>query len=1358
MALSNFRLTRLQSVFAKVAAFAVLAIGLFMGAAKTEAKLDPYYVLRGQNLAEFRPRILFVVDTSGSMTWRPSLPNTLCTWTSCEQENPALAGRIHGARRAINTVVDASKDQADYSLMTFGHATPPQNNGQVPTQCRDFNWDPWWGWQATNNYDRFVWVTGSGSRNPWGANGMWMLCGDNRPYPYLRHDNLGGFFMPDDQGGDPPPAPLYSSVSNLGSYQSGSNRDRRVQFFPEFVGKRANMDCTDAEQEAIVDNSYGDYGNDSNFVTRRSNVCGRDFYYWPYVDGFAGYSARVTGTSEPYEYYYCNDWDNCWWLLTYDQVAGTQRRSSVDASLMAPFFSQAAIDDGGIPAGQKGPSTRQRANDLVLGLSSDADEGGIDATGGTPWRSVIGDTDLYANVVGDNITRTGAVPNSNAPYSHENVASYLTFTLTTGATDLCVPTIAVVISDGQPSPWNSEGGAGLYQNLSKLRNRLGVKTYVVGFGEGFAGDATSWARLQGMACAAAGSDNYSNPCSDGNNPFDWDTCQDSNNPGNGCAFVADDPQALTDALLVIVDGSIESTIPSGPGNSVNEFNPSPDPNIYFDVVQSSVEGFTESPSFRGHVVRSSTDLTPIETDEQETWAEVANGTCDGFSRNWDAGECLAETPWQSRRIYSSTNADQTYRISNPDGSASGQFFSELDSLGLLVNPKAEHADIITRFLLGCNDPNLAGCDPNHDWKLAGLGQATPVVLRRIPEPDPNFSPAVGIRDPHCGGRRLAVGDEVSPELESFATNAWVTNSNGGLGEHYDYEEAVVVGDDMGLLHAFHLDTGNEMMAFLPRPLLAHAAELAANGLSNFGQPAELENRRFGVSSTINHGWAFDRDTNEWRHLVVFGFGKGGRELAVLDMSHLGDLSNQVDVMWTTESSIYKAWYDTFLGDTWSRPALSYTVPGEDLSSNPYSWLVFGSGYNETGAGYWRGRTLMRVDAMTGDFGEYALVPPPAANQMYGEVDDFAMTQDSAISTYCRSRFWGEMQEMYTGDQAGRLYRWDVGVELDQVNTQPTSFQHENDSLTEWGTLARPLATFRACTSTNEFSCSIDAQKGDPFLYAPAVVAKDRIDEINNPPQNWDIGREDQFLVAMVSGHYNDDSTDGGDPDNDFHSSIYLMADDHRQDADDHQGLNVGGGAITPPGSSSSFMRLALSDITRTRFIEYPDGSTENEVRPFSKRARPIRAPRIEVTGLVDNGSIVEGVEVYYVTFTIYEPGEPSCDPRWYDDDANEWIYDQGSTYELNFRLDTQDGDPFDFINGAGGTIDADGLFGAGSGLVMAAPEQNNDCGNGRCGAVVGTKSTSPCDPNQPPVTTVQAQTIPIGYSELEGFSPVEVNP
>ena len=55
---------------------------------------------------------------------------------------------------------------------------------------------------------------------------------------------------------------------------------------------------------------------------------------------------------------------------------------------------------------------------------------------------------------------------------------------------------------------------------------------------------------------------------------------------------------------------------------------------------------------------------------------------------------------------------------------------------------------------------------------------------------------------------------------------------------------------------------------------------------------------------------------------------------------------------------------------------------------------------------------------------------------------------------------------------------------------------------------------------------------------------------------------------------------------------------------------------------------------------------------------------------------MEGVEVYYVEYTIYEPGDQSCDDAWYDPDTEEWIFDAGSTYTIRLRLTVRDGEGF----------------------------------------------------------------------------------
>jgi hypothetical protein len=1371
----TFFFRRIALVAAKAAAIALLLYGALGAPGSSQAKLDPYYILRGQSFGQFKPRVLFALDTSGSMTWRPTAPDQYAVRPAVEGENPATASRIHGARRAIHKVIEETQDQASFSLMTFGHVRPPQNSGQVPTPC----------YYGGNTY-RFWWVTytqmGGGWQPLWndfGTQGYWELCGDNRGFAYLRHDDLGGFNMPDDQGGDPPPAPLVKSVANLSAFTSGANWSRKVQFFPQFLGVRRNLDCNDPSDKSILDRSFGDYGNSS--PTRDNNICGRDFYYWPYVDGFPGYSHYRHYSPWSSNKVECNVNEYCYWYNSQYHWAGTNRRTyQYHATLFAPFYSKAVLDSMAIPQSAKGPKNKADAVDLALGMTSDTDEGGIDAHYGTPWASAVGDSDWYVTVNGQDIdAKPGAIPQTNAPFGHTTISSYLSFMTTVSDEDLCVPSAAVLISDGQPSP--GEGGSTLHNRLSKIRKRLGIKAYVVGFSDGFLNDPWQFAQLQNMACAAAGSNDIWNPCN-GTNDFDWDTCADPNDPAGGCAWEASDPDQLAEALIEIVNGVIETPVPAGPTATANEFVPDQnDPNLQ-DAVQTTISGYTETPAWKGHVTREACDTVdenndleefcalandplPADPDDEENFSDGGQTGC-GFSRVWDAGECLQNKIWNDRRIYASDASDGVYRISEDDGSASAKFVAELDAMNLLTPGKEQQeADEIAAFLLGQNAPD--------GWKLSGLATSTPIVVRRIPERT-EFAPSVGIRDPHCAGRLLGANQEVPVELQSFADEAWESvPASGKFSKHREYAEAVLVGTDMGLLHAFHFDSGNELFAFLPQNLLPHVAELAANGPAAYGQPPELENHRFGISSTINQGWVYDEDGGTWRHLAVIGFGKGGTEYVAVDLAHMARLENgdPIEVLWSTwtvDDAGWKKAYEEGLGQTWSRPALSYAVPDgptPSISQNPRAYLVFASGYPENAAKSYQGHTLFMVDAVTGEtFGELAYFPGPNdPNKIYDTVDDYALVPDPAVATYCESGYWGEMQETYLADPYGQLFRWDLGFDA------PGDFppHHEADSVSPWsgnGNVAQALFQFRACQGTGKTCSVLAGNRGDVFTYSPAVVSKDRIDELNEAGTPVLDDRKDELLVALVSGSANDDAIDGGDDKNDFHSSLYLMVDDHQNPTPLGEGLTVPGiGGITPAGSHAKFMRLPLSEIERTREWQYPDGTWDKETRTFSKLARPISAPRIDVTGAVDKNDPTKFLaEVYYVTYVVYEPGVQTCDPRWYDEDAEEWGFDYGSTYEIKFRIDTAPGEDFDFINGSGvfnGQDAGDGFGTTGSGLNgVPLVEQNRDgeCADGNCGPQSPDPKNRPCDPNEYNGSTVPSQTITMGWSELDGFSPLEI--
>src|SRR5690606_18447985 len=241
------------------------------------------------------------------------------------------------------------------------------------------------------------------------------------------------------------------------------------------------------------------------------------------------------------------------------------------------------------------------------------------------------------------------------------------------------------------------------------------------------------------------------------------------------------------------------------------------------------------------------------------------------SRSWDAGECLALTDWAERRLYTHDDSNVLIPVSESDGTASGALVAELMAQGIVSGADAEaQADEIVAFLLGRDAPG--------DWKLPGLANSAPIIVRRVPPFEPERIPSVAIRAPHGGGRMLGASDGVPPSLEEHAEAAWDEDARLATpSPHYEAQEAVVVGDDFGVLHAFQLDSGNELWGFIPRFALASLAQKAAVGPATYGQSGELENHRYGLAATVNRGWVFDDtdpdpELHRWRQLAIVGMG------------------------------------------------------------------------------------------------------------------------------------------------------------------------------------------------------------------------------------------------------------------------------------------------------------------------------------------------------------------------------------------------------------------------------------------------------------------------------------------------------
>jgi hypothetical protein len=1373
-----------KQLFLRLLGLALLLFGVIGHAGRADARLDPFYIVHGKSYGKLSPRILFIVDSSATMRYEQPWPDVGCDWGECEWWNDGQS-RVHAARAVINMVSEAASEEAEFALMTFGQAPLANSAATVPDACTSLD--------GTQKY-RFIWVSTSNAPsylakiqgkwqlvtqttnivNPFGNQGTWLLCGDNRLFPYLRHDNLGSFAMADDSNEALPEDPLYKAKGTSAGFTNAINQSRKVQWFPRYIGRRGNLNCADENEQAIVTGSFGDYGTTD--ADRSANVCNQDFYYWPYVDGFPGYSWHTLTSPGTYKEKECDDAGVCSWQQDTAHRGGVSRRhQSVGAGLFAPFYSENVINDPAIKPQDKGPLSEEDQWLMFDGMTSKVWEGGVDVSGNKPFIEVIGDLEQYLTFGGGLPQPTGNIVQSNAQLSHPNVASYLAFISTVSDADVCRPMAAIFLTDAMPEDYKVSDNKQLYSNMRKFRALLGVRTYVVGFSNEWWNNGLAWDGLNLLACAANGAKNTSIPCGGGTD-FEWDTCQDPEDNHNACAYRVSNADDLAAVLTDIIGQIIEAEVPGGAPTVANDFqlsNPN-DPESSQAAVQTSLSAWTDVPGYKGHVVRGAcTDEdpnnpgqladycqnaidVPIDTEETESF-----GPCP-LGRVWDAGECLAQTDYRDRRIYTHDANNNVFRISDSTGKATGQFtalVTQLDSQGLINPPlstkasdKKAEIQAMAEWLLGRNMTD--------EWKLSGMPNSAPILVRRVPKANSQFLPTVGIRDPHCAGRRNKLGDNIPESLEEFSAAAWEVTSGNGFDDHYDYAEAVVVGDDSGVLHAFHYDSGNELFGFVPRALLNNARVLSVAGAENFGQPEDISEHVYGVASTINAGWAFDENAGEWRHLAVFGLGPGGSEILTLDISHMGRVQDDdpVDVLWTASTTGIADDYADTLGETWSRPALTYAVKNDSMSLEPKAYLVFGSGYRDGVGGEERGRTVWMVDAITGQtVTQKAFMAVPDPDSFYDVEDDMTAVSDIAIGSHCLSRYWGEMQEAYWADPAGRLYRWDLAAEVSDLS----SFPHASDSGAKWPVngngfaVAQEAFRFTACQGDDEFSCTVSGSgKGDVFTFSPAVVANNRIDDITEPPEPMDKSQKDQFMIALASGSPNDNVIDGGDEKNDFHSSIYLMVDDHRDDP--YGGFNIpGDGGVTQPGSHPSFMRLPLNQIERTRTIIYPDGTTDEETRNFSKRARPIRAPMVRVTGLA-SGQDQQDAEVFYITYTIYEPGTSECNPKWYNEETGEWIVDPGATYEISFRLIVDGDNSFTFNNGFVLPQNYGDGFGTGGGLSGPVVTQA-ECEGENCGATLKAPSTKPCDPNTDSPALGGAVAVQTGWSELDGFTPLEID-
>lgn len=148
----------------------------------------------------------------------------------------------------------------------------------------------------------------------------------------------------------------------------------------------------------------------------------------------------------------------------------------------------------------------------------------------------------------------------------------------------------------------------------------------------------------------------------------------------------------------------------------------------------------------------------------------------------------------------------------------------------------------------------------------------------------------------------------------------------------DRTPMLAVGSNDGMLHIFHGNTGQELLAYVPRAIFS--------GLSRLTSPTYRHRYYVDGSPTAGDVYINRNGTNVWRTVLVSGLRAGGQGYVALDVTDpatFNEASAADHVMWEFTDA-----QDADLGLTYSQPSLVRMANGR--------WAaVFGNGYNNTTA-------------------------------------------------------------------------------------------------------------------------------------------------------------------------------------------------------------------------------------------------------------------------------------------------------------------------------------------------------------------------------------------------------------------------
>jgi len=221
---------------------------------------------------------------------------------------------------------------------------------------------------------------------------------------------------------------------------------------------------------------------------------------------------------------------------------------------------------------------------------------------------------------------------------------------------------------------------------------------------------------------------------------------------------------------------------------------------------------------------------------------------------------------------------------------------------------------------------------------------------------------------------------------------------------------IYVGANDGMLHVFDASDGEEELAYIASGMKDNLYKLAA--------PSYEHHYYFNATPVIKDAWGNFTDGNEWKTVLVTGFGAGAKGLAALDVTdpETFDATNaDIIPLWefkeedrTGDDDAHNTTHP-YLGHIYGTPAIA--------KMNDGNWAVItGNGYNSIENGSSNGKAVLYIlDITTGE-------PIKILETSAGSgTNPNGLSESSLVDTDDD----GDVDLIYAGDRLGNLWKFDV---------------------------------------------------------------------------------------------------------------------------------------------------------------------------------------------------------------------------------------------------------------------------------------------------------------------------------------------